>query len=71
MAERDRNRILRFIRERIAVAEEPRRLGEALKGELAGLWRYRVGHFRVVVRNEDSRVTVLVLEVGNRREIYR
>ena len=71
LTERDRTRILRFLSERIAVAEEPRRLGEALKGEPAGLWRYRVGDFRIVARIEDKRVTVLVLEVGNRREVYR
>jgi mRNA interferase RelE/StbE len=57
--------------ERIAVAENPRRLGQALKGPPPGLWRYRVGDFRIIVRIEDKIVTVLVLEIGNRREVYR
>ena len=70
-AERDRTRILRFLSERVAIAEDPRRLGEALKGPPPGLWRYRVGDFRVIARIEDRRVTILVLEVGNRRQIYR
>jgi mRNA interferase RelE/StbE len=71
IAERDRARILAFLHERIAVAENPRRVGEPLKGSLEGLWRYRVGDFRIVVRIEDDRVLVLVVDVGNRREIYR
>lgn len=71
LAERDRVRILRFLTERVATAENPRRIGEALKGPPTGLWRYRVGDFRIIVSIEDERVTVLVLEIGNRREIYR
>lgn len=67
----DRARILRFLAERIAVAEDPRRIGKALKGPPPGLWRYRVGAFRVIVRIQDEIVTVLALELGNRREIYR
>jgi mRNA interferase RelE/StbE len=71
LAERDRTRILRFLSERVAVAENPRYLGEALKGPPQGLWRYRVGDFRIIVQIEDERVTVLILDLGNRREIYR
>ncbi|HEX9904450.1 MAG TPA: type II toxin-antitoxin system RelE/ParE family toxin [Propylenella sp.] len=71
LPERDRTRILRYLSERVAVAEDPRSLGEALKGPLSGLWRYRLGDFRIIVRIEDRRVTVLVLEIGHRREVYR
>ena len=69
--DRDRRRILQFLTERVAIAEDPRRLGQALKGPPAGLWRYRVGDFRIVVTIEDRRITVLVLDVGHRRDIYR
>jgi mRNA interferase RelE/StbE len=71
LAERDRVRVLAFLYERIAIVENPRRIGEPLKGSLEGLWRYRVGDLRIVVRIEDARVMVLVVDVGNRREIYR
>jgi mRNA interferase RelE/StbE len=71
LSEKDRARILRFLGERVAIAEDPRRLGEALKGWASNLWRYRVGDFRIIVRIEDQRIAVLVLEVGHRREIYR
>lgn len=71
IAEADRSRILRFLGDRIATAQDPRRIGKALKGPPSGLWRYRVGDFRIICRIEDRHVTVLVLEIGNRREIYR
>ena len=71
LGERDRISVLRFLDERVAGAEDPRRLGEALKGWASNLWRYRVGDFRVIVRIEGERIVVLVLEVGHRREVYR
>lgn len=64
-------RILRYLRERIATGDNPRRLGKALRGEQAGFWRYRVGDYRVICRIEDDASTVLVLAAGHRREIYR
>jgi mRNA interferase RelE/StbE len=71
LAAADRTRVLRFLRERIAADENPRRIGHALTGDLAGLWSYRVGNMRVVATIEDKRIRILVLRIGNRREIYR
>ena len=64
-------RIVRFLAERIASSNDPRALGEALAGPLRGYWRYRVGDYRIVCDIQDSKITVLVLDIGNRREIYR
>ncbi len=64
-------RILRYLRERIAGSTDPRRLGQALTGDRKGLWRYRVGDYRIVATIEDDRFVVLVLTVGHRREVYR
>ncbi len=64
-------RVLRYLRERIAGHEDPRRFGHALTGDLHGLWRYRVGDVRIVAAIEDDRFTVLVVTVGHRREVYR
>jgi mRNA interferase RelE/StbE len=63
--------ILRYLRQRVAAASDPRRLGKPLHGEFAGLWRYRVGDWRLVCRIEDKKLVVLVLTVGHRREVYR
>jgi mRNA interferase RelE/StbE len=62
--------ILRYLRQRIATAEDPRRFGRALTGDLQGLWRYRVGAYRIVASIEDDRFVVVVVTVGHRREVY-
>ncbi len=48
-----------------------RTTGSALVGEHAGYWRWRIGDYRVVARIEDERITVLVVRVAHRREVYR
>ena len=65
-------RILAFLRERVAVLDDPRSVGEALKGSKLGeFWKYRVGDYRIVAHIEDCALRILVLKVGNRREVYR
>ena len=64
------DRILRFLEERIATDENPRRFGEALAENLAGLWKYRVGDYRVIVEIKDTIIVVLVLRVGHRSKVY-
>lgn len=65
-------RIVAFLRERVAVLEDPRSVGEALKGSKLGeFWKYRVGDYRIVANIEDGALRILVLKVGNRREVYR
>lgn len=64
-------RILKFVGERLLGSPDPRLLGKTLAGELQGLIRYRVGDYRLICRLEDKVLTILVLEVGHRREIYR
>lgn len=64
-------RILDYMDHRVAVAEDPRRLGQSLTGPLGKLWRYRVGRFRVVCDLQDEAVRVLVVRIGRRDEVYR
>ncbi len=64
-------RIAGFMDERIALGDNPRRLGKALKGPLGDLWCYRVGDFRILCDIQEGMLTVLVLQIGNRREVYR
>ena len=67
-----RRRILLFLQQRIAPADDPRAIGEALKGsELGHFWKYRVGDYRIIVDIQDVAITVLVVRIGNRREVYR
>ncbi len=65
-------RILRFLFDRVAKLDDPRSIGEALKGsKLGDLWKYRVGDYRIIVDLRDGELCVLVLRIGNRREVYR
>jgi len=64
-------RIVDFMDERIAALDSPRSTGKALVGPLGGLWRYRVGDYRVICEILDGALRVLVVQIGNRREIYR
>lgn len=65
-------RITAFLRERVAVLDDPRSIGEALKGsKLGDFWKYRVGDYRIIANIEDDVLRVLVVKVGNRREVYR
>jgi len=71
MGRDDAAAILRYLRQRIATDEDPRRFGDPLRKELAGLWKYRVGDWRVICDIQDEKVVVLVLRVGHRSQVYR
>ena len=65
-------RILRFLSERLATAKDPRALGEALRGDdLGDFWKYRVGDYRIIADIADRTVTIYVVNIGHRSQIYR
>lgn len=64
-------RIVKFLRERISPAENPRTYGKALRGVLREFWRYRVGDFRIICKIEDSRLLILLIGIAHRRDVYR
>jgi mRNA interferase RelE/StbE len=65
-------RILKFLKTRLATQVDPRKIGEALKGEALGeFWKYRVGDYRIIASIQDKTVCILVLRIGNRKEVYR
>jgi len=64
-------RIVDFMDSRIAASANPRATGAALSGDQKGLWRYRVGDYRVICDIRDAVVVVLVLRIGHRRQVYR
>jgi mRNA interferase RelE/StbE len=63
--------IVHFLRDRLKPAENPRLFGKPLHGDKGGLWRYRVGDYRLICDIRDEKVVVLVLRVGHRKNIYR
>ncbi|MCY3994041.1 MAG: type II toxin-antitoxin system RelE/ParE family toxin [Caldilineaceae bacterium] len=57
---------------RIAKASDPRQLGRAkmLRGDMGGLWRFRVGAYRIICDIQDEDRIIVVLRIGHRREVY-
>ncbi len=65
------HRIVTYLKERIAPLEDPRSLGKALRGTLGNFWRYRLGEFRILCELRDTSFRVLVVRIGNRKDVYR
>ncbi|MBU2827084.1 MAG: type II toxin-antitoxin system RelE family toxin [Acidithiobacillus ferriphilus] len=62
-------RITAFLRECVAVLDDSRTIGDALKGPRLGEFcKYRVGYYRIICTIEDAALCILVVRVGNRRE---
>ena len=65
-------RLLDYMDQRVATADDPRALGKNLSGpKLGEYWRYRVGDIRIICKIQDDQVCILVIEIGSRREDYR
>lgn len=65
-------RITTFLRQRLAVLDDPRTTGKALTGpQLGSYWHYRVGDYRLICDIQDGILCILVIEVSNRRDVYR
>lgn len=66
-----RKRIRSYLEEKIAKLDDVRSQGKALAGPLSGLWRYRVGDYRIICEIIDQRLVVLVVKIDHRSSIYR
>jgi mRNA interferase RelE/StbE len=65
-------RLRTFLLERLATLDDPRSIGQALKGsELGEFWKYRVGDWRLICQIKDDKILITVVRLGNRREVYR
>ena len=62
--------ILPYLAERVTGNADPNRFGKGLKADLAGLWRYRVGDYRILCQIKDRELLVLVVAVGHRKYVY-
>ena len=71
LATAEQKRIVKFLEERLAVADEPHKYGKALAGNLTGLWRFRVGNYRIIAAIEKKRLIIFFIEIDHRSEIYR
>jgi len=69
--QKDQTRIREYLESHIAHSDNPRNFGKLLKGSYSEFWRYRVGNYRIVCELDDTSITILVLRVGHRKDIYK
>ncbi|MGV6988323.1 type II toxin-antitoxin system RelE family toxin [Testudinibacter sp. P80/BLE/0925] len=61
--------IIKYLKE-VAMLENPRMRGKGLVGDLSGLWRYRIGDYRVICEINNNELLITALDLGHRREVY-
>lgn len=69
----DRQRFLiitNWIAKNLENCENPRLHGKALVANRSGQWRYRIGDYRLIAKIEEAIVTIFILEVGHRKNVY-
>jgi len=63
-------RILDFLENRLSKLDNPRSIGKPLQGNLSDYWRYRIGDFRIIANIQDKKLIILVVRIGDRKNIY-
>lgn len=66
-----RRLILAWIEKNLEGCIDPRQFGKDLSANRSGQWRYRIGDYRLIAEIEDEKITILILTVGHRSEIYK
>ncbi|WP_156285822.1 type II toxin-antitoxin system RelE family toxin [Oceanivirga salmonicida] len=61
--------IVNYILKNLIDTSNPRQNGKALKGKLNGLWRYRVGDYRILAEIKDNELIILLIEIAHRKNI--
>ena len=65
---KDRTRVDKRI---LSLGENPRPVGSKKLTDEDDLYRLRIGDYRVIYQVQDKVLLVLVVKIGNRREVYR
>ena len=66
-----RRKIKNWITNNLVGCENPRIQGKALQGKLRTYWRYRVGAYRIIAYIKDEEITILVIDIAHRKDVYR
>jgi len=62
--------IIGWIEKNLQHCDNPRQHGKCLTANKSGQWRYRIGDYRLICEIQDEEITILVLEVGHRKNVY-
>ena len=63
--------IVAWIEKNLEGCDNPRIEGKGLSHEKKGIWRYRVGNYRLLANIQDDKLIILMIDFGHRKEIYR
>lgn len=66
-----RNQIFNFLKVTLPNLDNPRQMGKALTGSFKGLWRYRIGDYRIICEIIDNELIIVAIEIGHRKDIYK
>ncbi len=67
----NRNRILQFLKVDLLGLNNPRQIGKALTGKFKGMWRYRVGDYRIICEIVDSELIIVAVVIEHRSNVYK
>ncbi|MGO4961415.1 type II toxin-antitoxin system RelE family toxin [Jeotgalibaca porci] len=62
--------IMGWIQKNLVNCTNPRLHGKGLTANRSGEWRYRIGDYRLIADINDETVTILMLQIGHRKDIY-
>ena len=60
-----------YIKHNLENTDDPRKHSKALIGDKKGLWRYRIGNYRLIVEIQDDKLIILILTFGYRKDVYK
>jgi mRNA interferase RelE/StbE len=66
----DKKGVAQIHKKLLMISQSPKQFGKSLKGDRSGIWRYRFGDYRILCQLKDEVMLILVLEIGNRKDIY-
>ncbi len=69
--QQNRSRIVNFLNRDLLLLDNPRQSGKALTGKFKGMWRYRVGDYRIICEIIDDELVVVAIEVEHRSKVYK
>lgn len=67
----DASLLIGWIEKNLVGCDDPRHFGKALSNNLSGQWRYRVGDYRLLCEIQDEEITILIINIGHRRDVYK
>lgn len=62
--------VLAWIEKNLSNLANPRLIGKPLKGNHEGLWRYRVGQYRILTQIQDHTLIILMVTITHRKDAY-